>query len=453
MWFRVLLAGTFAGLLSACAVIDPVDSRYDTVGRSLARARDEAIFLNLVRASHDYPLSFTTVSNVTPSLTNTSSFGLPAFLLGPIAQFSTTAQAVQSLPSSSPGRDIIFGNSTASNATAISTNFSVSTQETSAFYEGFLKPIDLTTLAYFIRQGYPREILFWLFTDYFEVKANGQTLGYRFTPPDDYGCPPQRDSISRCFTDWVRIATLAGLTVEQKTLQKSSSGGQKGGGSDAAGGTSKPSTTVFSRFCFSDVLAQQARDAMGGAMAEVVQKTRVRLTTLGRQVAFDRGQSCGSKTWNPLSTLNEPQSDVFEFTVGGASFKIVPRSAYGVFEFLGNLMKMQRRIAEADPSLPEPAPYLIPPDRDDVRELPPALKSVHDDANLVTVIRNGGDGGNGGSGGPPGCFSHTWFYDGDYCVPQYATTTKRIFGLLAQLIAIQTAASDLSITPIVRVIQ
>ena len=190
MWFRVVLASAFAGVLSACAVIDPVDLRYDTVGRSLARARDEAIFLNLVRASHDYPLSFTTVSNVTPSLTNTSSFGLPAFLLGPIAQFSTTTQAVQSLPSSSPGRDIIFGNSTASNATAVSTNFSVSTQETSAFYEGFLKPIDLTTLAYFIRQGYPREILFWLFTDYFEVKANGQTLGYRFTPPDDYGCPP-----------------------------------------------------------------------------------------------------------------------------------------------------------------------------------------------------------------------------------------------------------------------
>jgi hypothetical protein len=38
-------------------------------------------------------------------------------------------------------------------------------------------------------------------------------------------------------------------------------------------------------------------------------------------------------------------------------------------------------------------------------------------------------------------------------VPQYAATTKRIFGLLAQLIAIQTAAGDLSITPIVRIIQ
>ena len=317
MWFRVSLAGAFAGLLSACAVIDPVDLRYDTVGRSLARARDEAIFLNLVRASHDYPLSFTIVSNVTPSLTNTSSFSLPAFLLGPIAQFSTTTQAVQSLPSSSPGRDIIFGNTSASNSTAVSTNFSVSTQETSAFYEGFLKPIDLTTLDYFIRQGYPREMLFWLFTDYFEVKTNGQILGFHYTPPDDYGCP-QQDRGHRCFIDWIRLATLSGLTVEQKTLQKSSSGGQKGGGSDAAGGASKPSTIAFSRFCFSAVLAQQAHDAMPLAL---IQATNAKL---GSEASISPAQRCGSPTWNPLSTMNQPQPDVFIFQVGSITFKIVP---------------------------------------------------------------------------------------------------------------------------------
>ena len=38
---------------------------------------------------------------------------------------------------------------------------------------------------------------------------------------------------------------------------------------------------------------------------------------------------------------------------------------------------------------------------------------------------------------------HTWFNDGEYCVPEQATTTKQIFSLLAQLIAIQTAATDL----------
>jgi hypothetical protein len=429
MWVRVSLAGAcLAGLLSACAIIDPVDSRYDTVGRSLARARDQAIFLNLVRASHDYPLSFTTVSNVTPSLTNVSQFSLPAFIEGPLFKGAT--------PVAPPYTDFLLSNNTASNSTSVSTNFSVSTQETSAFYEGFLKPIDLTTLDYFIRQGYPREMLFWLFTDYFEVKTGGHALGFHYNPPDDYGCPPQ-DPGRRCFIDWVRLATLSGLTVEQKTLQKSSSGGQKGGSDTAGGGSSKPSTTAFARFCFSTILAQEARQAMPPGL------TQATFARLGAETFISPTQRCGSPAWNPLSTLNKPQPDVFIFQVGALTFKIVPRSAYGVFEFLGNLMKMQRRQEAADPNLPPANPALIPPNRDDVKELPPTLASVHDDKNLVWVVRNGG----------PDCFSHTWFYDGDYCVPQEAATTKRIFGLLAQLIAIQTAAGDLSITPVVRIIQ
>jgi len=37
MWWRVLLVGALlAGALGACAVVDPVDNRYDTVARSLA---------------------------------------------------------------------------------------------------------------------------------------------------------------------------------------------------------------------------------------------------------------------------------------------------------------------------------------------------------------------------------------------------------------------------------
>jgi hypothetical protein len=39
------------------------------------------------------------------------------------------------------------------------------------------------------------------------------------------------------------------------------------------------------------------------------------------------------------------------------------------------------------------------------------------------------------------------------CVPEDATNTKRVFSLLAQFIAITTAATDLSTTPVVRVIQ
>src|SRR5580700_25006 len=109
MWFRMLLLGVAsAGALTACAVVDPVDNRYDTVGRSLAKGRNEAIFLNLVRASHDYPLSFTTIANVTPSLTNTTSLALPNFLLGP---------RLNNLLPTTQDRDVIFGNTTAGNTT------------------------------------------------------------------------------------------------------------------------------------------------------------------------------------------------------------------------------------------------------------------------------------------------------------------------------------------------
>jgi hypothetical protein len=104
--------------------------------------------------------------------------------------------------------------------------------------------------------------------------------------------------------------------------------------------------------------------------------------------------------------------------------------------FLGTLMKMQREHLE-------PTRYaFIPPNRPYAAE-PPVLETVNGDPALITVMQNlGGQ-----------CFVHTWFEDGDYCVPEQAATTKRIFGLLAQLIAIQTAAADLSITPVVRVIQ
>ncbi len=90
MGFRSIpFVALLACAVSACAMVDPVDNRYDTISRSLAKSRNESIFLNLVRASHDYPLSFTTIANVTPSLTNTTSLALPNFLLGPkIAVYS-----------------------------------------------------------------------------------------------------------------------------------------------------------------------------------------------------------------------------------------------------------------------------------------------------------------------------------------------------------------------------
>ena len=436
MWLRMLLIGVgLGGALSACAMVDPVDNRYDTVARSLAKARNETIFLNLIRASHDYPLSFVTIANVTPSMQNTTSLALPSFLFGPhIPSFGNPGTNVAS-PLFTPGRDVIFGNTTASNSTQVSTNFNVSTQETSTFYQGFLKPIDLQTLNYFIRQGYPRELLFWLFTDSFTLTLpNAPMLGYHYNPPDDYGCS-QLDPKHRCFIDWVHNAAFTGLTVEEKTAQAGSSSAPKGG----AGAASAPPPTKsasYARFCFSPTLAQQAVASVSPALVKAAERD----LDIQRTALFASPLTCGSDTWDPVAEVGTAQPDILPLTFGPRgspiSFTIVPRSAYGVFEFLGTLMKMQREHIT-------PSQYAyIPPNRAYATE-PPVLETVHEDPNLMTVLQNlGGQ-----------CFVHTWFQDGEYCVPEEAATTKRIFGLLAQLIAIQTAATDLSITPVVRVIQ
>ena len=427
--FVVLLAS----LVGACALVDPVDNRYDIIGRSLAKARNESIFLNLVRASHDYPLAFTAISQVTPSMTNTSSFALPSFLVGPgnVGQVTATA-ALSTFPTSAPGRDTIFGNTTASNATAVSSNFNVATQETGGFYDGFLKPIDLQTLDYFIRQDYSRELLFWLFADSIELKANGRTIGMRYDPPNDYGCDA-KDPRHLCFQDFIKIAIAAGLTVQE--VSSTSSAGKAGGsssGKDSGGGSSggsaggsKSETTIYARLCFDPVLGERAQLQMGQTWLVMKRFFDVSLA----------GPKCESH-WDPVKDTQKLQPDTLNFNVGPYQFKIVPRSAFGVFEFLGTLMKMQRNQLDGRQN-----PY-IPPNRDDVGQ-PPILATGQDDLNVITVVQNGA----------ADCFVHTWFIDGEYCVPENATNTKRIFSLLAQLIAIQTAAADLSITPVVRVIQ
>jgi hypothetical protein len=434
MWLRALLAGAFlAGLLSACAMVDPIDSRYDNIGRSWAQARNQAIFLNLIRASYNDSLSFTTVSNVTPTMTNTSSFALPSFSVGPPNCVLTNAVAAATTRTTTctfgtgfGGAATALGNTTASNSTAVSSNFSISTEETSSFYAGFLKPIDLQTLNYFIRQGYPLEMLFWVFADSFELQTGpslsyslSSALRYEYNPPDSYGCP-RSDSSHRCFREWIWVALLAGLTVEEKTIVTKFA--------------SKLDTTPVARFCFNRQLGQKAENEMPPGFAAYIER---------KYMHFSRPPSPVCGNWDDKDAealLTSPQPDNFKFTVSGLTFRVVPRSAYGVFEFLGNLIRMQR-----DNITPGNAFVWKPPVGEaDEEDVPPRLMTVDDTPPLIAVVAPGGD---------SPCFVHTWYLNSDFCISEDDATTKRILSLLAQLIAIQTQATDLSITPLVRVIQ
>jgi len=453
---ELLTSGVLAVAVSACALVDPVDPRFDTVNRSLSKARNESILLNILRASHEWPLSFTTVPQVTPGMTNVTSVGLPNFLLGPSYRAPLVAGVAATgytLPSSSPMRDAIFNNNTLSNSTSVSSSFSVSSLETGTFYNGLLSPVSLHDLNYFIRQGYSRELLFWLFADTVEVFIGGQVHGFQYNPPDDYGCP-EREPRHRCFREFVEIATITGLSVEAKTVKPGSGGAKttdglategaanpKGGdgGEKSGGGEKKGSSggsgakTEYSRFCFDPVLADRGRRAMN--------PERLRIVRAQYLDAFTPSPVCGTP-WFP-GQREEEATDTLQFNVGPLRFKILTRSTNSIYQFLGKILK-ERLRAQQDELLPAGTPvvlraYLPRPD-----ERLPLLSTTRDDPNLLTIVP-------AGAGVP--CFVHTYFIDGDWCVPeQGASNTKRIFSLLAELLALKTQASELAITPAVRII-
>src|SRR5262249_56041538 len=77
-------------------------------------------------------------------------------------------------------------------------------------------PVDLPTLNFFVRQGYTRELLFWLFTESVRETVGGRTFEYRNDPDPAIACETVGGE-QRCFKNMVQIALATGLTVQTQT--------------------------------------------------------------------------------------------------------------------------------------------------------------------------------------------------------------------------------------------
>jgi len=105
--------------------------------------------------------------------------------------------------------------------------------------------------------------------------------------------------------------------------------------------------------------------------------------------------------------------------------QVIPRSAFAIFQFLGRI------VAAGDRGRIE----LMSPEAIDQ---PPLT-----DRNLFTVER----------GAEEACFVATAYEGESYCVPRDgATNTKRILGLLTQIVALNTAISEVPVAQTVRVV-
>jgi hypothetical protein len=147
-----LCAGAVA--LTGCAVVDRYSERAVVYNVQAEQAQNEALLLNIVRASMRRPMQFTSISSITGTAIASAGTGY-------------------TLPTNVPFRPATNGTSIAQFPPVPTWNFAgsmsggpaftVPVLDTQEFYQGILKPIPGQLYDLYIQAGYPPDLLFNLF--------------------------------------------------------------------------------------------------------------------------------------------------------------------------------------------------------------------------------------------------------------------------------------------------
>jgi hypothetical protein len=131
-------------LLGACSAIQPAEKAAIDYNRSFAKARDEVLVLNVLRASERQPLQFSTISGVSGGIKSGASLTLPftnliggapaaeggGFALSPSLEVTNRNPAVSIVPLSSK-----------------------------EFVQGMTRPISIFLIDHLLAQGWPSEVV------------------------------------------------------------------------------------------------------------------------------------------------------------------------------------------------------------------------------------------------------------------------------------------------------
>ena len=395
---RIAVVAAACWLASGCAYNDHFDNRVARYDVASEKARDEMIFTNVIRASRAEPLAFLQFGQIIGSNTSSATMGLPSLVIGPTPPSGPgTAIAAGAGAAHFLDKQLVFGADpgaagfTANSiATSGSTTFNITPAETKDFYRGLLLTVEPETLAFFSEQGVANELLFYLFTEKVVEEKGGAINQYVNDPLDP-------ENFAK-FQNYVRLAMMYGLTAEPEPGAKSAESDKKnksgkksnGDDSNADGGDGQDWRLCFDRSAW----------APGTKFA-------------------DNHPMCGSR---------ERMADQRIVTFRDAKGQLVKahvfaRSTFSIFQYLGRIVAAGEagKIKLMTPQAIGHAP-------------------LEDDTLFAVNTGGGGD-----------CFLSV-DYGQTYCVPENALNTKRILGLLAQLLALNTSVRDVSITPQVQLL-
>ena len=156
---QVLLGPALLSLLAlaACTAVDYFGPRAITYNQQAEDIKESLLMLNVMRAAYREPLQFTDFTQVTgqTSMSGTAAFSLP-FDPAP----ATYGHSNVASPSAT-----ISGNQA----------FSVANLDTQEFYEGILSPIPITSIDYYLEQGFPKALLLSLVIGRIDIALNANT--------------------------------------------------------------------------------------------------------------------------------------------------------------------------------------------------------------------------------------------------------------------------------------
>jgi hypothetical protein len=143
--------------LAGCVAVDSFSSRALTYNQQAENIKESQLMLNVMRAAYREPLQFTDFTQVTGQ---TSASGTAAFTL----PFNPSPPTFGHADTASPS-------ATVSGTQA----FTVANLDTQEFYEGILSPIPITSIDYYMEQGFPKTLLLTLVISRIEIEVNGKS--------------------------------------------------------------------------------------------------------------------------------------------------------------------------------------------------------------------------------------------------------------------------------------
>jgi hypothetical protein len=167
--------------------------------RAVENAQNDVLLLNVIRAEKHLPMYLTDISSITGSIRR----DLTASLTLPFGHFlhrvnDTDSASVTANGSITPGATY-----------SVNPTFTFNVLNTQDFMRGFLKPVDIQTLAFYWDQAYPPELLLHLFilrVDVFDESGRPLTSYHNHPEVPPYKDTKHPEDINhdlKCFSEWV----------------------------------------------------------------------------------------------------------------------------------------------------------------------------------------------------------------------------------------------------------